>query len=130
MRPLDSDRRAAGATCGGVYKAPVPALTFDERLRCSSRKHSKDMGLNNFFSHVGSNGSTFSQRMTSAGYTWRAAGENIGAGYNTPAAAVNAWMASTGHCNNIMNPSFKHLGVGYYVGGTYTHYWTQNFGAQ
>lgn len=126
---LVNQRRAAGATCGGVAKPPVPAVTLDTRLRCAARKHSKDMGTNNFFSHTGSNGSTFSQRITSAGYTWTAAGENIAAGYATAAAVVNGWMASTGHCNNIMNGTYKHLGVGYFnsATSTYKHYWTQEF---
>lgn len=126
---LVNQKRAAGATCGGVAKPPVAALTLDSKLRCSARFHSKDMGDKNFFSHTGSNGSTFSQRITNAGYTWTAAAENIGAGYTSAAAAVNGWMASTGHCNNIMNGTYKHLGVGYYYKGTatYKHYWTQNF---
>jgi len=39
-------------------------------------------------------------------------------------------MASTGYCNNIMNGTFKHLGLGYdyRAGSTYSHYWTQDFG--
>ncbi|HYO54037.1 CAP domain-containing protein [Archangium sp.] len=128
---LVNQRRAAGATCGGVYKPPVPALGLDTRLRCAARKHSKDMGLNNFFSHTGLNGSTPWQRITSAGYTYSYAGENIAAGNSTPSAVVTSWMNSTGHCNNIMSPNFKHLGVGYYyrAGSTYGHYWTQDFGA-
>ncbi|HEX5748121.1 MAG TPA: CAP domain-containing protein [Archangium sp.] len=129
---LVNQRRAAGATCGGVYKPPVPALTLDSRLRCAARKHSKDMALNNFFSHTGSNGWTPWQRMTSAGYAWRTAGENIAAGQATPSAVVTSWMNSSGHCNGIMDPSYKHLGVGYYYrasGSTYAHYWTQNFGS-
>ncbi|HYO67094.1 MAG TPA: CAP domain-containing protein [Archangium sp.] len=130
---LVNQRRAAGATCGGVYKAPAPALTLDTRLRCAARKHSKDMALNTFFSHTGSNGSTPLQLIISAGYAFSTEAENIGAGYSTPSAAVTGWMNSTGHCNNIMNPSLRHLGVGYYYrasGSTYAHYWTQDFGAQ
>jgi uncharacterized protein YkwD len=130
---LVNQRRAAGATCGTQYKPPAPALSFNENLRCAARKHSKDMGTKNFFSHTGSNGSTFSQRITSAGYTaWRYLGENISAGHTTPASVVNAWMASAGHCNNIMNPNYKHLGVGYsyHSTSTYKAYWTQDFGAQ
>ena len=127
---LVNQKRAAGATCGGVAKPPVPALTLDTKLRCAARVHSKDMGTQNFFSHTGSDGTTFSQRITQAGYVWTAAAENIGAGYSTPTAAVNGWMASTGHCNNIMNGTYKHLGVGYFYGSTstYKHYWTQDFG--
>jgi uncharacterized protein YkwD len=39
-------------------------------------------------------------------------------------------MGSTGHCNNIMNPLLRHLGVGYFSASTstYKHYWTQDFG--
>jgi uncharacterized protein YkwD len=127
---LVNQKRAAGASCGGVYKPPAPALTLDTRLRCAARKHSMDMGMKNFFSHTGSNGSTFTQRISNAGYVYTTAGENISAGYATPSAAVDGWMASTGHCNNIMNPNFKHLGVGYYYASssTYGHYWTQDFG--
>jgi uncharacterized protein YkwD len=124
-------RRAAGATCGGVSKPPAPALTANTQLRCAARKHSKDMGVKNFFSHTGSNGSTFVQRIQLAGYTnWLAAAENIAAGQTTALAVVNGWMNSTGHCNNIMNPNLKHLGVGYYYAATatYKHYWTQDFG--
>lgn len=127
---LVNQKRAAGATCGGVAKPPVPAVTLDTKLRCAARKHSMDMGTNNFFSHTGSNGSIFSQRITSAGYVWKAAGENIAAGYATAAAVVNGWMASPGHCNNIMNGNYKHLGIGYFysASATYKHYWTQDFG--
>ncbi len=128
---LVNQKRAAGATCGGVYKSPVPALSLNSKLRCAARKHSKDMGVNNFFSHTGSDGSTPWQRMNWAGYTYSYAGENIAAGQTSPSAVVTSWMNSTGHCNNIMSPNFKHLGVGYYYqsSSTYRHYWTQNFGS-
>ena len=127
---LVNQKRAAGATCGGIVYGPAPALTANDNLRCAARKHSKDMGDNNFFSHTGSNGSAFSTRITQAGYTWTAAAENIGAGYTTPTAAVNGWMASSGHCKNIMSKTYVHLGIGYYYApnATYKHYWTQDFG--
>jgi uncharacterized protein YkwD len=127
---LVNQKRAAGATCGGVAKPPVAALASNASLRCAARLHSKDMVTKNFFSHTGSNGSTFSTRITQAGYTWTSVGENIAAGQTTPAAVVTSWMASTGHCNNIMNGNFKHLGVGYVYGASaaYKHYWTQDFG--
>ena len=127
---LVNQKRAAGAKCGGVTKPKVAALTSNAALRCAARFHSKDMGTKNFFSHTGSNGSNFVTRIGNAGYTWTSAGENIAAGQTTPTAVVNGWMASTGHCNNIMNGNYKHLGVGYYYAGTatYKHYWTQDFG--
>src|SRR5262245_39050678 len=36
-----NQRRAAGATCGGVAKPPVAPLTADPALRCAARKHTK-----------------------------------------------------------------------------------------
>jgi uncharacterized protein YkwD len=128
---LVNQKRAAGATCGGIAYPPAPPLTLDERLRCASRKHSKDMGVKNFFSHTGSNGSTPWQRIKNAGYTYTSAAENIAAGYSTPSAVVTGWMNSSGHCKNIMKAGLKQIGVGYYEGTTgYKRYWTQDFGTQ
>ena len=123
-------RRAAGAKCGGVSKPKVGAVKLNAQLRCASRKHSKDMVVKKFFSHTGSNGSTPWARIKAAGYVYKNAAENIAAGQATAIAVVNGWMGSTGHCNNIMNGVLKEVGVGYYPGGMYGHYWTQDFGTK
>jgi uncharacterized protein YkwD len=99
-------------------------------LRCAGRKHDSDMITNNFFSHTGTGRrrrGTASPARVMARYT--NAGENIAAGQTTPAAVVAGWMASTGHCQNIMNAAFEEIGVGA-AGGAYGHYWTQRFGAK
>lgn len=56
-------------------------------------------------------------------------GENIAAGYPTPAAVVDGWMNSTGHKANILNTAFTKMGLGYSTGGggKYRHYWAQEF---
>jgi len=43
---------------------------------------------------------------------------------------VDGWMASPGHCANIMSPSFRATGIGYgfSAAAAYRHYWTQTFG--
>jgi uncharacterized protein YkwD len=127
---LTNQRRAAGANCGGTVFTAAPALTFDARLQCAARKHSKDMTTNNFFSHTGSDGSTLGTRVKAAGYNFRFAAENIAAGQTTPAAVVDGWMKSSGHCKNIMNKSLKNFGVGYSFSSSasFKHYWTQDFG--
>jgi hypothetical protein len=48
---------------------------------------------------------------------WRAAGENVAAGYATPAATVDAWMASPGHRANILNGSYNSIGTGWFIAG-------------
>ena len=57
-------------------------------------------------------GTDFATRIGAVGYDWRMAGENIATGYDTPRAVVRAWMASTGHCENILDPSYRNVGTG------------------
>jgi uncharacterized protein YkwD len=129
---LTNARRAAGASCGGTSFPPAPPLRMDETLRAVARAHSEDMGARRYFSHNSMDGRTPFQRMMAAGYNASPMGENIAAGNGTAAATVTQWMNSPGHCQNIMNPGFRALGVGYasVPGSPYRHYWTQNFGGR
>lgn len=116
---VNAERQKAG--CGPLVPNPF--------LRQAAYLHSKDMGDNGFFSHKGSNGSTFSQRARQAGYQGSPRGENIAGGYGSPASVMNGWMNSSGHRSNILNCGSDEIGVGYYYAGQgYGHYWTQVFG--
>jgi uncharacterized protein YkwD len=128
---LMNQRRAVGATCGGTVYPPVPPLTMNDSLRTAARLHSQDMATNNYFSHVSLDGRTFDQRIRNAGYTGAfPLGENIAAGASTPQSLVDGWMASDGHCANIMNGNFRATGIGYAFSATstYRYYWTQTLG--
>jgi hypothetical protein len=61
---------------------------------------------------VFSHGLDFAGRISAAGYDWAEAGDNIATGFATPGAVVRSWMADPGHCQNILNPSYRDLGVG------------------
>lgn len=99
-------------------------LTYDWQLSRVARIKSEDMRDNRYFSHTSPTyGSPF-QMMKSFGITYRSAGENIARGQATPQVVVNAWMNSSGHRANILNPSFTHIGVGFAANG---RYWTQMF---
>ncbi len=128
---LVNQLRAAGTTCGGTAKPPVPPLAMDPHLREAARCHSLDLGTNNYFSHDSQDGRNPFDRMIAAGYTpWSFLGENIAAGQPTPADAVAAWKGSTGHCNNMMDGGFADTGIGYAFvqSANFDHYWTQDFG--
>jgi uncharacterized protein YkwD len=127
---LVNQQRAAGASCGGTPYAPVAALTMNSSLRAAAQEHSFDMAANDYFSHTSLDGRTFDQRIHNAGYSGSYLGENIAAGQPTAATVVSAWMASTGHCVNIMTGSFSAVGVGYAFSNssTYRYYWTMDFG--
>ena len=60
---------------------------------------------------------------------YRTVGENIAAGQRSAEEVVQAWMDSPSHRENIMNPKFKELGMGYLYlpDSKYKHYWAQLF---
>lgn len=105
-------------------KNALSVLQSDWQLSRVARYKSQDMKDNNYFSHQSPTyGSPFDM-MKSFGISYKRAAENIAKGQNSPQSVVNAWMNSSGHRANILNPSFTKIGVGYVKSG---NYWTQMF---
>jgi uncharacterized protein YkwD len=122
---LVNDHRAAGADCAsaGTF-GPAEPVTMNGALRCAARNHAMDMGTRDYFDHYTPEGLGPAGRLDEAGYGGSTWGENIAWGYATPADVVSGWMASPGHCANIMRSQFTETGIGYYEGSL----WTQTFG--
>lgn len=116
---VNKERAAAG--CG--------PLTEDPQLEKAAQGHSDDMAARNFFDHTNPDGADPGQRITAAGYRWSTYGENIAQGQQTPQAVMDSWMNSPGHRANILNCSFKDIGVGVHKGSG-GPWWTQDFGAK
>ncbi|MGI9860177.1 CAP domain-containing protein [Moorella naiadis] len=108
-------------------KAGLKALAADPRLARAARLKAEDMRDHNYFSHESPTYGSFANLLQQSGISFRTAGENIAAGYRTPAAVVAAWMNSPGHRSNILNANFTAIGVGYAAGGSYGTYWAQEF---
>ncbi|MEV8592949.1 CAP domain-containing protein [Streptomyces sp. NPDC052012] len=106
-------------------KAGCSAVKVNSALTKAAQDHSEDMAATGTMSHTGSDGSSPEQRITRAGYSWSAYGENVAYGYSTPEQVMQGWMNSPGHRENILNCSFKEIGVGLAQPGSY---WTQDFG--
>ncbi|HEY9887183.1 MAG TPA: CAP domain-containing protein [Candidatus Obscuribacterales bacterium] len=115
-------------------KNGLGTLSMDGDLTEAAQAHTEDMALNDYFSHYGKNGSKPWDRAQAAGYETGIVGENIGMGYFTPKAIVDAWIASPSHRDAMLNPRYNEIGVGYFylkndTGKTnYYAYWTQLFG--
>lgn len=106
----------------------LPQLHPSAKLNSSAQGWTNAMVQGGFFDH-GDPGS----RISGAGYSWSAEGENIATGYPTPRDVVTGWMHSAGHCSNILSPNYRDLGIGVnghpvrgYAGGPAT--WTGDFG--
>ncbi|TJX14390.1 hypothetical protein E9840_05950 [Tissierella creatinini] len=106
-------------------KAGVQPLSLSKEVSEVALLKSKDMALFNYFDHTSPNyGSPF-EMMKDMGISYRAAGENLAVGYDTPAAVVKGWMDSPGHRKNILNSQFNKMGIGIHRGDR--TYWTQMF---
>ncbi len=86
----------------------LPRLVMNSRLNRAAQGWTNTMVHQRDFSH----GADFASRISGAGYKWTNVGENIATGYRTPASVVRGWMASAGHCQNILSPSFLDVGIG------------------
>jgi uncharacterized protein YkwD len=92
----------------------LPALIWDDRLARAARGHSRDMSINNFVGHGGSEpGVNSHTRMVAEGLEVGLANENASSWRATPIAVVESWLSSSGHRRNILS-SRTHLGVGTY----------------
>lgn len=122
--------RAAGAVCGSKTFAPTTPLNWNSMLLTAATGHSADMAKNNYFSHTSLDGRTFDKRITAAGYSWSAVGENIAAGQSSVQNVMTSWINSPGHCQNLMNPTYRDIGVACVRNdaSTYRLYWTMDLG--
>ncbi len=116
--------RANGCSCGGVYKPAVAPLMWSALLENAAQRHSVDMAVHQNLSHTGSDGSSMIDRVNDSGFDWSFIGENVAVNSGDEQAVMQAWLNSTPHCNNIMNPNYTHLGAA--QSGAY---WTQVFAA-
>ncbi|MFJ9950116.1 CAP domain-containing protein [Kitasatospora sp. NPDC091207] len=101
-------------------------LTADSRLATAAQGHSEDMAARDYFDHASPEGYHADHRIEATGYRWNSWGENIARGQKDPAAVMDAWMNSPGHRANILNCSFKEIGVGVKTGSG-GPWWTQVF---
>ena len=126
---LINEQRTQEQTCGSESYGPLDELTWNALLTSAAQEHSDNMANYDFFSHTGLDESTVSTRVTAQGYTWSSVAENIAAGQTTSQSVVDAWMASDGHCKNIMSENVTEMGLACSENSnvTYTYYWTQVF---
>jgi uncharacterized protein YkwD len=116
-------------------KHGLNALQHDPMLQNSARAHSVDMLERNFFDHVSPDGKALHDRIAIIhrqliGMTgenlWQGQGYDVNDAQTLAALAVEGWMNSPGHRENMLRKEYTHLGVGGTVKGD-TVKLTQNF---
>ncbi len=101
------------------------SLRRSRQLEKAAKRFSASMVRLGFFDHVSPQGSTLTSRVRGGTrYLSRrvrrwALGENLAWGssyYATPKEIVRSWMQSPGHRRNILQPRFRHVGIGVVTG--------------
>lgn len=109
----------------------LESLAWSDDAAKIARLHSENMANYNFFSHTGLDGSMVNDRADFFGVSkWRAIGENIAfnQGFENPAEfAVERWMQSSKHRDNLLNSRWRESGIGIAVTGDGTYYFTEVF---
>lgn len=127
LRVDDYDERAMLALVNDERKkAGVGAITVDVRIIPVARAHSKDMFMRRYFSHVNPEGYDPGDRLERAGIAFTVAGENIAYAPDLETAHTGL-MNSPGHRRNILDPSFRHIGIGIIATDTFGIIVTQDF---
>ena len=103
-------------------KEGLSMLKQDDTLAEAAMFKANDMAKNNYFDHHSPKHGSLTNIMKKFNISYSSVGENIAQGQRTPKEVVDAWMKSPGHRQNIMNPNFTHIGVGYV-----NAYWVQHF---
>jgi uncharacterized protein YkwD len=88
---------------------------------------SKDMAVEDFFSHLAPDGSSPWDRAEGLGVL-DLGGENIARGQDSPKEVMDDWMRSPSHKANILNCEYRTMGVGAYLDDDDGPWWTQDFG--
>ncbi len=111
----------------------APAVKLDTQLSAAAAQKAADMFAKNYWAHVSPSGTQPWFFITSAGYSYRFAGENLARDFSDPASVVAAWMNSPTHKDNLLNSRYQDIGVAVVDGtldGRETTLVVQMFGAR
>lgn len=102
-RLINQHRTAAGCA----------ALSWHRPAARVAETHSRDMALKDYIDHVAPDGTDPGERLLAAGITWHGLiAENIAQTPAGAASAVELWLGSPPHRENIERCEFTHHGVG------------------
>jgi uncharacterized protein YkwD len=122
--------RASGYRCGRHAMGPAAPLRWELSLYSAAQSHSLDMAKRNYFEHRSPEGADVASRAAAVHYRWKTVGENIAAGVRSMPEAMQGWLESPGHCENILNPQFQDVALACVAqpGTEWGTYWTMVLG--
>lgn len=92
-------------------KAGSGTVTLNPQLNAAAAAKADDMFKENYWAHVSPKGTQPWFFITSAGYKYQHAGENLARDFSNSKDVVNAWMASPSHKKNLLDKRYKDMGL-------------------
>lgn len=122
LQHLNAERRAKG----------LSPLRLNPTLSKAAQGHACDNAKRMTTSHVSSDGSRLKNRLRRVGYSFSIAAENTGRGFASGARAIEWWMNSPGHRNNILLKDLREVGIGIAMSAAPDSrlHWIINLGAE
>lgn len=90
----------------------LPPLYISTKLMEAAQKKATDLVARHYWSHTTPDGKPFWYFADVVNYKWAYLGENLAMNFKTEEAAFSAWLKSTSHRKNILNPIYEDIGVG------------------
>ena len=87
-------------------------LRLSDDLSWAAQAYANRMTSEGFYGHVSPQGDTVLDRIEASGYRPELTGENLASGPQTTKQAMDGWMASKGHRDNILDRRFRDIGFG------------------
>ncbi|MGB6839091.1 MAG: CAP domain-containing protein [Microgenomates group bacterium] len=86
-------------------------LEANDALGQAAQAKGADMLNRNYWAHVAPDGTQPWKFFIDAGYSYRYAGENLARDFTNPNSAVEAWMASPTHKDNLLSANYREIGI-------------------
>ncbi len=131
---LHNVARETARFCGSDQFEPAGPLLWDEDLAAAALVHARDIAEHQIRGHVGSDGSAPFDRTVRFTDRFSGVGENVAYFQADEEQAMHSWIASPGHCANIMRGNYTHLGAAMVMGPRFSNpersapYWVVKFG--
>lgn len=92
-------------------EAGLSEVTYNSTLSQAALAKGQHMLENDYWAHVAPDGTDPWYFFSDAGYKYRYAGENLARDFSSPQAAIEAWMASPSHRDNMLSPKYTEIGI-------------------
>ncbi|KKT30736.1 MAG: hypothetical protein UW41_C0003G0030 [Candidatus Collierbacteria bacterium GW2011_GWC2_44_18] len=112
--------------------AGLTIVKQNQELSLAAQAKAADMFAHNYWAHVSPSGTEPWSFITTAGYKYQHAGENLARDFGNPSDIVKAWLASPTHRQNLLDKRYQDIGIAVmdgYLNGVETTIVVQMFGS-